>query len=75
MIEATELIGVRLSSDGKCLRLRVRDQNGQTVSCSVADMLAEHDAERLAADRRMPTRCTRWTVGAWIGSATVRIWS
>lgn len=35
MIEATELIGLRLSSDGKCLRLRVRDQNGQTVSVSL----------------------------------------
>jgi hypothetical protein len=32
MIDATELISLVLSSDGKRLRLRVRDQNGQTVS-------------------------------------------
>ena len=35
MIEAIELIGVRLSVDGKSLRLRVRDQSGQTVSLSL----------------------------------------
>jgi hypothetical protein len=35
MIDATELIGVRMSADGKRLRLRVRDQNGQTVSFSL----------------------------------------
>jgi hypothetical protein len=35
MIEATELVGLRLSSDGKCLRLRVRDQDGQTVTVSL----------------------------------------
>jgi hypothetical protein len=35
MIDAMELIGVRVSSDGKRLRLRVRDQNGQTVSFSL----------------------------------------
>jgi hypothetical protein len=35
MIDAMELIGVRLSSDGKRLRLRMRDQNGQTVSLSL----------------------------------------
>lgn len=32
MIEATDLIGVRVSPDGKHLRLRLRDQDGQTVS-------------------------------------------
>jgi hypothetical protein len=32
MIEATELIGVLASPDGKQVRLRVRDQDGQTVS-------------------------------------------
>jgi hypothetical protein len=35
MIEATELIGVLVSSDGKRLRLRVRDQDGQTVTFSL----------------------------------------
>jgi len=35
MIEARELIGLRLSSDGTCLRLRVRDQGGQTVTVSM----------------------------------------
>jgi hypothetical protein len=35
MIDATELINVLLSSDGQHLRLRVRDQNGQTVSFSL----------------------------------------
>jgi hypothetical protein len=35
MIEATELIGLRLSSDGKCLRLRLRDQNGNAVTLSL----------------------------------------
>ena len=35
MIDATELIGVRMSADGKRLRLRVRDQNGQTVAFSL----------------------------------------
>ena len=35
MIEATELLGLRLSADGKCLRLRVRDQNGQALSLSL----------------------------------------
>jgi hypothetical protein len=35
MIDATELIGVRMSSDGKRLRLRVRDQSGQTASFSL----------------------------------------
>ncbi len=35
MIDATDLIGVRLSADGKRLRLRIRDQNGQTVSVSL----------------------------------------
>jgi hypothetical protein len=35
MIEATELIGVLVSSDGKRLRLRVRDQGGQTVTFSL----------------------------------------
>jgi hypothetical protein len=32
-IDATDLIGIRLSADGK--RLRIRDQNGQTVSFSL----------------------------------------
>lgn len=35
MIDATELIGLRISSDGKRLRLRVRDQRGETVSFSL----------------------------------------
>ncbi len=35
MIDAMELVGVRVSSDGKRLRLRVRDQGGQTVSFSL----------------------------------------
>jgi hypothetical protein len=35
VIEATELIDVRLSSNRTCLRLRVRDQSGQTVSISL----------------------------------------
>jgi len=35
MIDAKELIGVRLSSDRTCLRLRVRDQSGQTVTVSL----------------------------------------
>ncbi len=35
MIEASELIGVRMSPDGKRLRLRVRDQTGQAVSFSL----------------------------------------
>jgi hypothetical protein len=35
MIEARELIGLRLSSDGTCLGLRVRDQTGQTVTVSL----------------------------------------
>ncbi len=35
MIDATELLGLRLSGDGKCLRLRVRDQNGQALSLSL----------------------------------------
>jgi hypothetical protein len=35
MIEAMELIAVRMSSDGKRLRLRVRDQGGQTVAFSL----------------------------------------
>jgi hypothetical protein len=34
-IDAAELIGVGVSSDGKRLRLRVRDQSGQTVSFSL----------------------------------------
>ena len=34
MIDATELIDVRISADGKSLRLCVRDQSGQTVSVS-----------------------------------------
>jgi hypothetical protein len=35
MIEATELIGVRLSSDGTQLRLRVRDQGGRMITLSL----------------------------------------
>ncbi len=35
MIEAIELLGLRLSADGKFLRLRVRDQNGGAVSLSL----------------------------------------
>jgi hypothetical protein len=35
MIEATELVDLRLSADGQCLRLRVRDQSGQTVTVSL----------------------------------------
>lgn len=35
MIEATELIGLRVSDDGKLLRLRVRDHNGQVLSLSL----------------------------------------
>jgi hypothetical protein len=35
MIEATELTDLRVSADGKHLRLRVRDQNGQSVSLSL----------------------------------------
>lgn len=35
MIDAMELMGVQMSSDGKRLRLRVRDQSGQTVSFSL----------------------------------------
>jgi hypothetical protein len=35
MIEGTELIGVRLSSDGAQLRLRVRDQAGRMVTLSL----------------------------------------
>ena len=35
MIEPTELIGLRLSSDRTCLRLRVLDQSGQTVTVSL----------------------------------------
>ncbi len=34
MIEAADLVGVRVSADGKSLRLRVRDPSGQTVSFS-----------------------------------------
>jgi hypothetical protein len=34
-IDATELIGVRLSSDGKLLRLRLRDQGGRTIAMSL----------------------------------------
>ena len=37
MIEATELIGVRVSSDGAQLRLRVRDQAGRMVTLSPTD--------------------------------------
>ncbi len=35
MIEAAELIGVRISADGKRLRLRIRDRGGATVSFSL----------------------------------------
>ncbi|MEA2726720.1 MAG: hypothetical protein QOD93_745 [Acetobacteraceae bacterium] len=35
MIDATELIGVRMSADGKRLRIRIRDQGGQTVSLTL----------------------------------------
>jgi hypothetical protein len=35
MIEAVELLGLRLSADGASLRLRVRDQGGQVVSLSL----------------------------------------
>jgi hypothetical protein len=35
MIEAIELIGLHLSSDGTCLRLRIRDRNGQVVTFSL----------------------------------------
>jgi hypothetical protein len=35
MIEGKELIGVTVSGDGKQLRLRVRDQEGKTVSFSL----------------------------------------
>jgi hypothetical protein len=35
MIDAKELIGVRVSADGKQLRLRVRDESGQTVAFSL----------------------------------------
>ena len=35
MIDAVELLDVRLSADGKCLRLRLRDRDGQAVSLSV----------------------------------------
>jgi hypothetical protein len=35
LIEATELMGVRLSSDGTCLRLRIRDQHDQAVTLSL----------------------------------------
>ena len=35
MMDATELIGVRLSTDGTRLRLRVRDQHGQAVTVSL----------------------------------------
>ncbi|PPQ27069.1 hypothetical protein [Rhodopila globiformis] len=35
MIDAAELLDVRLSADGKCLRLRLRDRKGQTVALSL----------------------------------------
>jgi hypothetical protein len=35
MINATELLGLRLSADGRCLRLRIRDQNGRALSLSL----------------------------------------
>lgn len=35
MIDATELLGLRLSADGKCLRLRIRDQKGEALSLSL----------------------------------------
>jgi hypothetical protein len=35
MIEATELLGLRVSADGKCLRLQVRDKNGEALSLSL----------------------------------------
>jgi hypothetical protein len=35
MIEAKELTGLRLSSDGTSLRLRIRDQDGKMVSLSL----------------------------------------
>lgn len=35
MIEAKELIGLRLSFDGRCLRLRVRDRSGQSMTVSL----------------------------------------
>jgi hypothetical protein len=35
MIDATELVAVRMSSNGKRLRLRLRDQSGQTISLSL----------------------------------------
>ena len=34
MIDAMELIDVRMSADGESLRLHVRDQSGETVSVS-----------------------------------------
>jgi hypothetical protein len=35
MIDATELLDVRMSPDGKHLRLRLRDQGGQAVTFSL----------------------------------------
>jgi hypothetical protein len=35
MIEATELVSVRVSANGKRLRLLARDQNGQTMAFSL----------------------------------------
>ena len=35
MIDATELISVQLSTDRTCVRLRLRDRTGQTVSLSL----------------------------------------
>jgi hypothetical protein len=35
VIEATELIGLRLSSDERCLQLRIRDQGGQIITVSL----------------------------------------
>jgi hypothetical protein len=35
MIDATKLLGLRLSADRQCLRLRVRDKNGQALSLSL----------------------------------------
>jgi hypothetical protein len=35
MTDATELIGVRATPDGKRLKLKVRDENGQTITLTL----------------------------------------
>jgi hypothetical protein len=62
-------MGLRVSADGKHLRLRVRDQNGETVSLALPACLPNRLLNALPQPAGIGT-IRRLDAGAWIGSIT-----